>query len=112
MNIPSHKDNNRLKDEVKSQLTKEKSEVLLKDLSEEMSEKTETDQQSGLQKKKEEPKQITLKDGNHGQKVRLRCEEEVKSLLTIKNEVSSKETDQQDQKIPKKKLTNNWIFRK
>ena len=48
MNIPSHKDNNRLKNKGKSQLT-EKSEVLLKDLSEEMSEKIEADQPLVLQ---------------------------------------------------------------
>ena len=77
---------------MKSQLTR-KSEVSLKDLSEEMSEKTETDQQLDLQKK--EPKQITLKDGSYGQKARLRCKEEVKSLLTIKNDVSPKDSQEE-----------------
>ena len=70
MNIPSHKDSSKLEGEVKSQLTKEKGDVSLKDLSEEVSEKKETDQQLDLQKKKEELEQITLKDGNPGQKVR------------------------------------------
>ena len=39
MSIPSHKDSSNLEDEVKSQLTKEKSDVSLEDLSEEISEK-------------------------------------------------------------------------
>ena len=46
----------RYKDEVESQLTKEKSDVSSKDLSKEVSIKKETDQQLDLQKKKEEPK--------------------------------------------------------
>ena len=81
----------RCEEEVKSLLTI-KNEVSPEDSQDEVSKK-ETVKQMDLQMK--EPKQITLKDGSHGQKASLRCKEEVKSLLTIKKEVSPK--DSQDE---------------
>ena len=82
------------------QKKKLKKDISPKDSQEEVSKK-ETVQQLDLQKK--EPKQITLTDGSYGQKARSRCKEEVKSLLTIKNDVSPKDSQDRVSKKEAKK---------
>ena len=123
MSFPSQIRNNRLKNEEKSQI---KDKASLKDFSKEVSEEKEAVKQIDLQMI--DPNQVTLKDGNHGQRANEHYEEEVNSLLTIKkrvslndpqNRVSKKEAKKKTlrQKIPKmmyqkKKMSNKQIFKK
>ena len=64
--------------------------VSLKDVTKEVSEEKEAIKQTDLQMI--DQNQVTLKDGNHGQRANEHCKEEVNSLRTIKKRISQKLT--------------------